>query len=156
MLLELPKNTQNFSYGWQPISTKPFVVQGPFRTSWVGGGGQKMSVWFFLIFSDPFKKNIFLIFIIFFSLHFIFFNIFQLLKKNFTIQSFFTTIFTRAQDLHLSLVFQYEKLDVGPLTYLQAFSMYTNQMIFINHGKKERVINYWYIVQTKLSTWKSL
>ena len=40
---------------------------------------------------------------------------------------------------------------MGTLTYLQAFSMYTDQMIFINHGKKERVINYWYIVQTKLN-----
>ena len=55
----------------------------------------------------------------------------------------------------LSFFFQYEKF-VGHLTYLQAFSMYTNQMIFINHGKKERVINYWYIVQTKLSSPKYL
>ena len=62
----------------------------------------------FLIFSDFFKKK----FQHFSNFFHNFFNIFKVLKNLlnivnltfFTIQSFFTTIFTRAQDLHLSLV----------------------------------------------------
>ena len=50
--------------------------------------------------ADFFQKNFLDIFIFFY----IIFNIFQLLKTFFTIQSFFITIFTRALDLHLSLV----------------------------------------------------
>ena len=63
-----------------------------------------ISDYFFSIFFDFFRffpissKNFFR--------HFYFlFNIFQLMKTCFTIQSFFNAIFTRALDLHLSLVY---------------------------------------------------
>ena len=58
---------------------------------------------FFSIFSNFFQffQKLFLDIFIFF---YIFFNIFKIFKTFFTIQSFINTIFTRAQDLHLSLV----------------------------------------------------
>ena len=56
-----------------------------------------MTYWQYLIKEE--RKN--------FIFFYIFFNIFQLLKTFFTIQSFFITIFTQALDLHLSLVYDY-------------------------------------------------
>ena len=63
---------------------------------------------FFPIFSDFFRffqKKFLDIFNFFFTFFSTFFNFFLLFNFFFTIQSYFNTIFTRALDLHLSLVY---------------------------------------------------